>query len=272
MSKSILITGATDGIGFVTAEKLARLGHRLLIHGRNQEKLDIVKKKIKHLGAEKVDLYIADFSDLKQVEALASSIRKNHTQLDIIINNAGVYETTNPATKDNLDIRFVVNTFAPYLLTKALLPSMNSDSRVVNLASAAQTVVDIGALSDNTRIADSFNAYAQSKTALIMWSRYLSQEVTDNGPSIISVNPGSLLASKMVKEGFGVPGKDINIGADILVDISLNKKYENASGSYFDNDLGDFAEPHGDTRNPQKISELVSSINAIIKKIQMTPE
>lgn len=79
-------------------------------------------------------------------------------------------------------------------------------------------------------------AYSQSKLALIMWSRTMALSLKDHGPAIIAVNPGSMLGTKMVKEGFDVTGADIRIGANLLTRAALADEFVTASGQYFDND------------------------------------
>lgn len=92
MQKTILITGATDGIGLATAKMLVSLGHNLIIHGRNSSKLNDVKKQLMALSAEaKIDSVIADLSELKQVEKLAKNVLEKFPKLDVLINNAGVF-------------------------------------------------------------------------------------------------------------------------------------------------------------------------------------
>jgi NAD(P)-dependent dehydrogenase (short-subunit alcohol dehydrogenase family) len=263
MTKTILLTGATDGIGLVTAEKLVALGHRVLIHGRSIEKLAAVKEKLTD-DEKEVESYQADLSDLYAVKQLAEDVIEKHKHLDVLINNAGVYKMQNPITKDNFDSRFVVNTLAPYLLTQKLLPLMSNTSRIINLSSAAQAPVDLKALVGEYHLNDEFNVYAQSKLAITMWSRHLANDLGSKGPVIIAVNPGSLLASKMVKEGFGIAGNDINIGADILLRTSLDKKFTDASGLYFDNDVGQLAEPHVDALDDQKCEVLVKTMERLL--------
>lgn len=266
MSKTILLTGATDGIGLASAEKFAALGHSLLIHGRNAEKLNTLNSKLLKLGAVKVASYQADFSKLKEVKQLAEQLLADNIHIDVLINNAGVYKSENTTTEEGLDIRFAVNTISPYILTKALMPTMNAQGRIINLSSAAQAPVNLAALKGEVKIDDDFNAYAQSKLALTMWSRQLALSAPADSPIIIAVNPGSLLASKMVKEGFGVAGKDINIGADILLGLSLEDKYKDASGLYFDNDIGEFSEPHPDTLDEGLCREVLSTLEKNIDK------
>ncbi len=263
MNKTILITGSTDGIGLATAEMLVSKGHRVLLHGRNPTKLADTQETLSSLlGSGVVEIYRADLSRMADVETLAKSIADKHTRLDVLINNAGIY-APGSTTDDGLDIRFAVNTIAPYLLTKRLLPLMSREGRVVNLSSAAQSPVDPRALSGQIGLSDGA-AYAQSKLALTMWSRSLALSLEDNGPAIIAVNPGSMLGSKMVKEAFGVAGADIGIGAEILCRAALDDAFAAASGQYFDNDSGRFDSPHPDALVPGKCEEVVRSIEAIL--------
>ena len=264
MQKTILITGSTDGIGLETARMLVSQGHRILLHGRNPAKLEEAEQTLSALAGGPVESYLADLSRLSDVEAFAKAVAKRHTQLDVLINNAGVYKTPEPITQDGLDVRFMVNTIAPYLLTQRLLPQIGQSGRVINLSSAAQSPVDPEALAGRVRLTDDMSAYAQSKLAITMWSRSMALSLKDQGPVIIAVNPGSLLGTKMVKEGFGVAGGDIRIGADILIRAALADEFETASGQYFDNDAGRFASPHPDALNPEKSEVIVHAIEAVL--------
>lgn len=263
MQKVILVTGATDGIGFETAKALVKLGHHVLIHGRNPSKLDSVKEKLEQLGTGKVSSYQADFSNLADVESLAEQLLSDFTTIDVVINNAGVFATDQPLTTSGLDVRFVVNTLAPYKLAKALLPIVSQDGRIVNLSSAAQASVNLEALQGHKALSDG-EAYAQSKLALTMWSHQLGQSLKATGPVVVSVNPKSLLGSKMVKEAYGIAGGDISLGADILVRASLSEEFANAHGMYFDNDLEHFANPHADAMNSEKNKRVVEAIESLL--------
>lgn len=265
MQKTILITGATDGIGLETAKMLVSLGHNVLLHGRNKAKLDNVAQELAGLpDAGAVEQYVADLSRLSEVESLAAAVLEKHATLDVLINNAGVFVTPNPLTEDGLDVRFVVNTIAPYLLTKKLLPVMNASGRVVNLSSAAQAPVDPQAITGKHRLSSDGEAYAQSKLALTMWSVDMAQELGHNGPAIIAVNPKSFLGSKMVQQAYGAAGHDVRIGADILCRAALADEFADASGKYFDNDIERFANPHPDALNPQKCKKIVEIMEALL--------
>lgn len=267
MQKTILLTGATDGIGLETAKMFFGQGHRLLLHGRNPSKLAETEKQLSELPGEgSAECYVADLSRLADVEELAREVGRRHASLDVLINNAGVLKTPQTITPEGLDVRFVVNTLAPCLLTRRLLPLMGASGRVVNLSSAAQAPVNLEALAGPVRLED-YDAYAQSKLALTMWSRHLALELGADGPVVVAVNPGSLLASKMVKEGFGVAGNDIRIGADILFRAALSDEFADASGRYFDNDAGQFNPPHGDALDPDKTGTVVRAMEAAISRL-----
>lgn len=257
-SKKILITGATDGIGLETARKFKSLGHELIIHGRNPEKLEKVVKELE------TDSIRADLSNLSEVKEMANTLINKYEKIDVLINNAGVFKTSNPRTEDGYDVRYVVNTFAPYLLTKKLLPVLK-DGRIINLSSAAQASIDFDALLGKVEMSD-FEAYAQSKLAITMWSRHLANQLGDDGPVIIAVNPASLLGTKMVKEGFNTSGNDINIGVNIITSLSLDAEHANHSGDYYDNDNKRYASPQADGLDDKKASKIVELMEGIILK------
>ena len=266
MQKTILVTGSTDGIGLETVKMLYAKGHCVLLHGRNPSKLEQTENTLSTLeGNGKFESYIADLSRISDVESMASKVIEKHEKLDVLINNAGIYKTPNTVTQDGLDIRFAVNTIAPYLLTQLLLPLLGASGRVINLSSAAQARVDPKALVGQVKV-DDMAAYAQSKLAITMWSRTMAK-IHKDGPAIIAVNPGSLLASKMVKEGFGVAGSDLGIGAKILVRAALSDEFDSASGLYFDNDSGKFSSPHHDALNIEKSEQIVSVIETVLLEL-----
>ncbi len=261
MSKTILITGSTDGIGLLTAKTLASMGHNVLLHGRSAKKLDAAANEV----SGNAGTYAADLSHMDQVHALAAAIQQQHNHLDAVINNAGVLNVSETQTSDGYDVRFMVNTFAPYVLTRALLPILKPQSRIVNLSSAAQAPVDLDVLHGRKHV-DDMAAYAQSKLAITIWSQELARELSD-GPVVVAVNPGSLLASKMVKDGFGVEGKDLQIGANILCDAAVGDTFADATGKYFDNDSGTFSKPHGAGLNVSHCAEVMKGIEAVIDKL-----
>ena len=264
MTKTILITGATDGIGLETAKMIAPSGHTLLLHGRSPKKLEAAAGSVASIkDAGEVKTYRADLSILPEVDALADAIKSDFESMDVLINNAGVFKMSDPITQDGYDARFIVNVVAPYKLTKALLPVLKTNGRVVNLSSAAQTPIDLEAFLQKKIVSDS-EAYAQSKLGLTMWSFEMAKELGDNGPMIVAVNPASFLGSKMVKEAYGQEGKDLSVGADILTRAALSDEFASATGQYYDNDSKAFTQPHPDALNTVKNKRLIEAIERLI--------
>ncbi|WP_344930155.1 SDR family NAD(P)-dependent oxidoreductase [Aquimarina addita] len=262
--KTILITGSTDGIGKLTAIKLVKSGYQILLHGRNIEKLNNTVSEIKKLSKnEKINGFVSDLSDFRSIQKMITDITKEHSEIDILINNAGVFKSNIQQNKDSLDIRFAVNYFAPYMLTNGLIPLLkNSNSpRVINLSSAAQSTVSLEALKGNEKISTQ-EAYSQSKLALTMWSFYLSQKI--DFLNVVAVNPGSLLNTKMVQEAYGQYWSSADKGADILYELAISEKYADSNGKYFDNDKGTFSNAHNDAYNQEKITRLISETNKIL--------
>jgi len=199
------------------------------------------------------------------VSYLAKEVAKKHSSINVLINNAAVLKTNEVMTTDGLDIRFAVNTLAPYLLTKKLLPLLKNSGRVINVASAAQESVNFYALIGKTTGLADMEAYSQSKLALIMWSTTMSKIVDPKETIFVSVNPGSLLGTKMVREAFNIEGKSISIGADILVKLALHYESNTISGKYFDNDLNQFRIHHPDALDKQKCHDLLKTMNNILQ-------
>lgn len=268
MQKTILVTGATDGIGFATVKMLAEMGHTLLLHGRNPEKLAQVTSALSKLsGSARLESYTADLSRMEDVKDLGQTVARSHERLDVLINNAGVFVVSKSLTQDNLDVRFAVNTIAPYLLTRMLLPLMDSSGRVINLSSAAQAPMRPEEMIHGNVGGAASTVYAQSKLALTMWTRAMAQSQGREGPAIIAVNPKSFLDSKMVRQAYGTSGSDLRIGAEILCKAALSDAFADASGQYFDNDIGAFTNPHPDALNPEKCEKIVSTIEEIVSQM-----
>ncbi|MCE7990644.1 MAG: SDR family NAD(P)-dependent oxidoreductase [Roseivirga sp.] len=266
MSKIILITGSTDGIGKLAAIKLAKEGHTILVHGRNDQKLNQTVSEIREVsGNSNIQGFVADFSDLNSVTHMASEIRQDLSQLDVLINNAGVFKSKTASTENGMDIRFVVNYLAPYLLTRELTPLLEKSSRVINLSSAAQAPVSLEALRGTEHLSDQ-SAYAQSKLALTMWSFALAKMVDCS--TFIAVNPGSLLNTKMAMEAYGQHWSSADKGANILYDLAISETYHEMTGKYFDNDKGTvkgaFAAAHADAYDQEKVTALLTATDSIL--------
>ena len=285
-TKTILITGSTDGIGKLAALKLAEAGHQVYLHGRDADKLGGVIAEVRS-GAtgeavNNIDGFVADFSDLTDVLKMAAEVTEKLPKLDVLINNAGIYTTASAMTKDGLDVRFVVNYLAPYELTNALLPLLKksgearlANPRIINLSSAAQAPISYQALLGQQSLDDKA-AYAQSKLALTMWSMNLADTVASHDIAVIAVNPGSLLNTKMVNEAYGEYWSSADKGANILTELATSDEFANDTGKYFDNDIKDgahgdakgaFGQPHADALDKEAIAKLERQTQQVLQSL-----
>ncbi|WP_281986491.1 SDR family NAD(P)-dependent oxidoreductase [Aquimarina aggregata] len=269
MNKTILITGSTDGIGKLTAIKLAKDGYTIYVHGRNKEKLNTVILEIKELSNnEKIDGFVADFSDLNDVQKMAAQINDKIPKLDVLINNAGIFKTSTSSSK-GFDVRLVVNYLAPYVLTNRILSIIKKSEapRIINLSSAAQSHVTDATLAGLAMHTVS-EAYAQSKLALTMWSFDLAKQYHDI--SVLAVNPGSLLNTRMANEAYGQHWSPATKGSDILYELAVSEEYNDITGRYFDNDKGnpkgEFAKAHPDAYDDVLISKLIERTKQLINQ------
>ena len=236
--KTILLTGATDGIGRLTALKLAERGANLILHGRDKDKLDeTIKETSKKSGSNKIKGVIADFSCLDEVRIMAEDIKDRYQELNVLINNAGAGFSAPRYGKDGYELRFEVNYLAPFLLTHLLLPLIkkSTPSRIVNVSSAGQRKLNF----NDIMMKDSFDpvyAYAQSKLALIMFTIDLAAKLRGQDITVNALHPGTYLNTKMVREAGINPWGDPASGADAEVYLALSPELDRVTGKYFNVD------------------------------------
>ena len=265
MTKRILLTGSTDGIGRLAAARLAAQGHTVCLHGRSQAKLEALQQELlQHNPEAQLHTVCADLSDLTALPALAQAVAVCMPALDVIINNAGVYVSPSRFTPQGLDVRMAVNFLAPVALTRALLPQLRQGQAplVINLSSAAQSEVSLEVLKGSAEVVEG-TAYAQSKLAFTMWTFHAAQI----HPEVdwIAVNPGSLLNTRMVQEAFGTHWSPPEKGADLLVKLANWPRPEELNGQYFDNDKGQLGRAHADAYDAGKISALMETTDALLQ-------
>lgn len=233
-NRIMLVTGATDGIGKATALELARRGMVVIIHGRQKER--VLKTQTEILGIvpqAKLESAVADFSSLREVEALGKDILDRFPKLDVLIHNAGVYMKNRQLTMDGFEMTFAINHLAPFLLTQVLLPLLRqSSTRVITVASMvhANVPIDFGNLNGEKHY-DGYKAYAQSKTANILFANELAErergKLTSN-----SLHPG-VIATKLLAAGFGLSGASPERGAETSVFLATAEEVATVSGKYF---------------------------------------
>jgi NAD(P)-dependent dehydrogenase (short-subunit alcohol dehydrogenase family) len=193
MRKTIVITGASDGTGAAAARRLAANGHRVVIVGRSPAKTRTVARE---LGG---DFYVADFSKLSDVRALAAELGANYPHIDVLANNAGtVFGPERRVTLDAHEITFQVNYLASFLLTRLLLDRLIKSRATVIFTSSADNRaighINIADLESKENY-NPLKAYCDSKLALIFLARELNRRYRQQGLSAVAFHPGSSGAS-----------------------------------------------------------------------------
>jgi len=233
--QTILITGATDGIGKLTALQLAQQQAHVLVHGRNKDKLIRVVEKLKETSAnQKIDGFRADLSSLDDVRRLADEVLAKFPALDVLINNAGVGTADERLSKDGYELRFAVNYLAPFVLTHLLLPALRkaAPARIVNVSSAGQAPVDFGDVMLDQNF-EPVRAYGQSKLALIMFTFDLAEQLKADEITVTTLHPGTYLNTNMVRRAGVRPLGEPQSGADAVAFLAVSPEMEGTTGKYF---------------------------------------
>jgi NAD(P)-dependent dehydrogenase (short-subunit alcohol dehydrogenase family) len=234
--QTILVTGATDGLGKRVASELLGKGARVLLHGRSRERLEDTLEEVRdQTGNEKLCYYLADFSSLGEVRGLAKRMLAEEERLDVLVNNAGVIVPDRKESEDGYELTFAVNYLSHFLLTSLLLPLLRNSApaRIVNVASAGQSPIDFANVMLE-RGYDAMRAYSQSKLAQIMFTFELSGRLSGTGVSVNALHPASLMNTKMVDEAFGYTISTVEEGADATVRLAASPEVEGVTGRYFD--------------------------------------
>jgi NAD(P)-dependent dehydrogenase (short-subunit alcohol dehydrogenase family) len=233
--KTILVTGSTDGIGKQTALELAKKGHRVIIHGRKIDRCLDVREHIRSRSGNKyVDFVAADLSSLKAARVMAEEIKMNYKNLDILINNAGVFEQKKKITEDNLERTFVVNHLSVFLLTGSLLDLLKKSpaARIVTVSSMAHaSKIDFDNL-QGEKYYDGHEAYGRSKLCNILFTFELAERV--KGITVNTLHPG-VIGTKLLQVGWGMGGASLESGAQTSIYLALADELEEVSGKYFSN-------------------------------------
>ena len=235
-NKIILITGATDGIGKQTAIALISMGARVIIHGRNnvscRKAIDVIRKKTK---ISSVDYISCDLSSLTEVKEMSKNIKDRYEKIDVLINNAGVYETEKILTLDGYERTFAVNHLAHFILTISLLDvlKLSTSSRIINVSSVAHQNCDFDLENLNAeKKFDSYNSYAISKAANVLFTYKLAEKIKGENVTVNALHPG-VITTKLLYKGFGIQGASLESGAETTVYLASSSELENVTGKYF---------------------------------------
>lgn len=252
MTDSIaVITGATSGLGQLTAIELAKRGTQLVLTARNEKRAETAKTIIKDLVPNaKIDFFYGDLSLMKDVKRMGNEIKAAYPKIDVLVNNAGLHGFEQRITREGFPEMIAVNYLAPWLLTHKLLDSLthSKNARIVNVASEASR--NHGQLKLPEDLTDSFEftargssmIYGKTKLLNIMFTGELGRQMDGSGVTVNALNPGfnvtglgrelgfsSVLAKILKILHIGDPRK----GADIITRLATDAQYQGVTGEYF---------------------------------------
>ncbi|MCW3034552.1 MAG: 3-oxoacyl-ACP reductase [Solirubrobacterales bacterium] len=259
--QTILITGATDGLGKALALELASHGATLLLHGRDQAKGERVLAEISEAtGNEGLRWLRADLASLDQVRGLGELVLGETDRLDVLVNNAGIGTTTGGVqereeSRDGFELRFAVNYLSGYLLTRLLLGRLerSAPSRIVNVSSAGQAPIDFDDVMLQRRYSG-VQAYCQSKLAQIMFTFDLAEQLGERGVSANCLHPATYMPTKMVLAGGIEPYSTLEQGTEATLRLIVADELDGVTGRYF-NGL-DEERPHAQAEDPEARARL----------------
>jgi NAD(P)-dependent dehydrogenase (short-subunit alcohol dehydrogenase family) len=249
MSRTVLITGATDGLGRALAARARDEGWAVLAHGRGDEKLAALAEELPGVRTLRADL-----AALADVATLAQDVQDAAERLDALVSNAGI-GFTEPGggrrleSADGHELRFAVNYLAGYALTRRLLPLLRASApaRIVHVASAGQAPIDFRDVMLE-RGYDGVRAYGQSKLAQIMFTFDLAAELDGSGVTATALHPGTYMPTKMVTGEGITPLTPLDQGVDATWRLIADPALEGVSGAYFNGTRE--ARPDGQALDP----------------------
>ncbi|MFF7046873.1 SDR family NAD(P)-dependent oxidoreductase [Streptomyces griseorubiginosus] len=231
---TILITGATSGLGRYVAFELVRAGHVVLAHGRDRGRTESLVAELRLEG--EAEGFVADLASLAEVRDLGARVAEARPGLDVLINNAGVGAGSpgsgRELSTDGHELRLAVNYLAPVALTRALLPTLtaHAPARIVNVGSVGQEPLDFDD-PEFTRGYAGFAAYCRAKFALAAHTFALAEELKGTGVAVNVLHPATFMDTAMVREGGMAPWSTVADGAPGVLALATK---DLRSGGYFD--------------------------------------
>jgi NAD(P)-dependent dehydrogenase (short-subunit alcohol dehydrogenase family) len=228
---TVLVTGATDGLGRALATRLAGEGATVIAHARSEERGRAALADLLD-GPGDVRLVVGDLASLQAVRALADQVPD---RLDVLVNNAGIgFAGGRQESEDGYELRFAVNYLAGFLLASLLRERLvaSAPARIVNVASAGQQAIDF----DDVMLErgyDGARAYRQSKLAQIMHAFDLAEELAGSGVTATALHPATFMDTKMVIDAGVTPASTVQEGLEATWRLVADPSVDGVTGAYF---------------------------------------
>ena len=245
--KTCLVTGASDGIGYIAARELALKGARVIAVGRNAPKTHgAVMRIIDETKNDDVSYFVTDLSSQSAVRKLAKQVRERTSRLDVLLNNAGAIFLSSQASIDGLEMTFALNHMGYFLLTNELLDLLreSAPARIINVSSSSHGSPGRFTLQElpKTRSNRGYRAYGRSKLCNILFTYELSRRLEGTGITANALHPGLVRTNiarnngalgRMVNFFIGARGVDTVQGARTLVYLATSREVEGVTGKYY---------------------------------------
>lgn len=242
-----MVTGATSGIGAVTARALAQKGARVIIVARNVNRCEnTVAEIIQTTGNHAVEYMLADLSSQDEIHNLVRVYQDKYERLDVLVNNAGGFFMSRLESIDGIEMTFALNHLNYFLLTNLLIETIKASApaRIVNVSSAAHqnAIIDFDDLQDKHNYS-SWQAYGQSKLANILFTYELARRLEGTGVTVNALHPGFVATNfgannagflgTLVRRFMNLFSIDVETGAQTSIYLAASAEVEGVTGKYF---------------------------------------
>ncbi len=243
--KTVLITGASGGLGLETARALGSIGAKLILLARNQDKLKLAKEQLEQQNITHIETVVCDLSDLQSIQTASKDILDRFSRIDVLINNAGVMACPLSRTAQGFESQFGTNHIGHFYLTLQIIDLLKQakSARIVNLSSAGHKLAPVNFDDPNyqTRDYEKWQAYGEAKTANALFSIGLEQRYAAFGIHSFAVHPGMIatdLGRHLTEDDFasfkGAQFKSVEQGAATSVWAACHPELESKGGLYLE--------------------------------------